>query len=115
MKVAIVGSRNFNDYDKMCEVLFEEIGPSQDEIISGGANGADKLAEQFAKEHDFKFTEFPANWKGYGKNAGRIRNAEMVAQADRVISFWDGVSTGSKHMIESSREHGLQVLVIDYP
>ena len=43
LKVAVVGGRDFNDYEKMKKIL-DEIGP--DVIVSGGANGADKLAEK---------------------------------------------------------------------
>ena len=51
MKLAIVGSRTFNDY----EFLFNTIHNIEDFriidiecIISGGAKGADSLAEKFA-------------------------------------------------------------------
>lgn len=48
MKIAIVGSRDFNNY----EILEETLSTLQEpitEIISGGAQGADTLAEQWAK------------------------------------------------------------------
>ena len=49
MKLAIVGTRTFTDYEFLCWEVnkFSNIT----EIISGGAKGADKLAEQYAKEH----------------------------------------------------------------
>lgn len=45
MKLAVVGSRNFKDY----ELLKKELDNFHiDLIISGGASGADKLAEVYA-------------------------------------------------------------------
>jgi len=47
MKVIVAGSRSFRDYEVLCKVLDEmEITT----IISGGARGADKLGERYAKE-----------------------------------------------------------------
>ena len=44
MKVAVVGSRSFNDYEKLKQTLDQT--PSITSIISGGAKGADSMAEQ---------------------------------------------------------------------
>ena len=51
MKLAIVGSRTFNDY----ELLKDEVDKllkkyNITEIVTGGARGADTLAEQYAKD-----------------------------------------------------------------
>ncbi len=114
MNIAIVGGRDFNDYDKLEEVLFSSVAPEGDCIISGGANGADSLAKQFANENFIPFIEYPADWKNLGKSAGRIRNAEIIAQADYLIAFWDGVSKGTKHTIDLAKEKGIMSLVISY-
>jgi predicted Rossmann fold nucleotide-binding protein DprA/Smf involved in DNA uptake len=45
MKVAVIGSRSFNDYEKLKDTL-SKISISL--LVSGGANGADKLGEQYA-------------------------------------------------------------------
>lgn len=52
MKLAIVGSRNFVDYQKFknfVEAALETWG-TPEQIISGGATGADTLARRFAKD-----------------------------------------------------------------
>ena len=49
-KVAIIGSRTFNDYDFMVGSL-ENHKIDIKMIISGGARGADSLAERYAKEN----------------------------------------------------------------
>jgi len=114
MNIAVVGGRDFKDYQALEQVLFSSVVIEEDTIISGGANGADKLAKEFALENNIPYKEYPADWKAHGKNAGRIRNAEIVAQADYVIAFWDGVSTGTKHTINLAKEKGLQVLIVSY-
>lgn len=49
MKVIIAGSRNFNDYDKLFQVCTRTLlNKNEIKIVSGTANGADKLGEKFA-------------------------------------------------------------------
>lgn len=50
-RIAIVGSRTFNDYELVRKSVLQRIDPSEMEaVIPGGARGADALAEQFASE-----------------------------------------------------------------
>lgn len=101
MKLAIVGSRSFMDY----ELLISKIklftrGINITEIVSGGAKGADSLAERFAKDQNIKTKIFPADWNNFGKSAGMIRNKDIVKYSDIIIAFWDGKSTGTKNSID---------------
>jgi hypothetical protein len=101
MKVAVVGSRSVTDYAlvrRNLDWLVEEWGPFA--IITGGCRGADQLAERYARERDFPLQVFGADWKRFGKQAGWLRNLEMVKAADRVIAFWDGESRGTALTIE---------------
>ena len=78
MKLAIVGSRTFNDYDTLCDFIEENYDVSEiDTIISGGARGADTLGEKFANDYAKELIVFPAEWKKYGKRAGFIRNVNI--------------------------------------
>ena len=53
MKLAIVGSRHFDDYKKMSDFVLSKIDLTDiDTVVSGGAKGADTLAERFAREHN---------------------------------------------------------------
>lgn len=103
MKVAIVGSRTFNDYQKMVSFI-EQISLERNlkitEIISGGAKGADALGERFAREHGYALTVFPAEWDKYGKSAGFRRNITIIENCDVCFAFWDGISKGTKHDID---------------
>lgn len=89
------------------------------EIISGGAKGADTLAIKFAKEYNLNYKIMNADWDKYGKRAGILRNNEMLTYAISnpnniaiLISFWNGTSKGTKHMIDISNDKGIIVKVM---
>ena len=97
MKVAVVGSRDINDYDWISNILKDY---PITEVVSGGAAGVDSLGARYATEHNLKLTVFYPDWKLYGKSAGFIRNKLIVDHADQVLAFWNGKSTGTKHSID---------------
>jgi len=101
MKIAVVGSRNFHDYDLLKKTLAEYETTS---IVSGGANGADSLGERYADEHNIPTMIFKPDWKRFGRGAGRIRNNTIVENADLVIAFWDGLSKGTQMSIEIAKK-----------
>jgi hypothetical protein len=80
-------------------------------IVSGGANGADKLGELFAKKHNIETIIYKPDWKKYGKSAGFLRNHDIINAADNVIAFWDGVSNGTKHDIDIATQKGKPLIV----
>lgn len=102
MKIAIVGSRTFGDYDLLADTLDEFISKNgkPDKIISGGARGADNLAEIYAKEKGIQTEIYPADWNTYGKAAGYIRNSTIIQNCDVCFAFWDGQSRGTAHDIK---------------
>ena len=55
MKIAVIGSRNFKDKNLLKTVLDAETQIT--ELITGGAVGADTMAENWAKENDCKTIE----------------------------------------------------------
>lgn len=109
MRVAVVGSRTFGDYKLMCEVL-DNMNIS--EIVSGGARGADKLAERYASERGLSTRVFKANWKKHGIRAGYIRNHDIINNCDVVVAFWDGKSKGTKHSIDLADKVGKDVYIV---
>jgi hypothetical protein len=112
MKTIIAGSRSITNYDQILEAIsLSNIIITT--VISGTANGVDKLGERFAKDHDIPVLQFPADWDKYGKKAGYLRNIEMAGIADALICVWDGQSHGSKHMIEIATKRGLKIYVHD--
>ena len=110
MKLIIAGSRTIQNYNLIKNTI-NSLNLNIEEIISGTANGVDKLGELYASEYSIKLVKFPADWKNFGKRAGYIRNVEMAKYGDSCIIFWDGVSNGSKHMIKIAREYNLWLKV----
>lgn len=84
--------------------------PSDIEIISGMARGADKVAVDWAVVNWCKWHEFPANWELYGKAAGFIRNRRMLDEGkpDLVVAFPGG--KGTKMMVDLAKNAGVEVL-----
>lgn len=116
MKIIVAGSRAISNYDLVSETIkrfLQDHGltVSDIEIVSGGANGVDRLAERWAIENSAKLSVFKAEWDRFGKSAGMIRNKKMREYANGLIAIWDGYSKGTKNMIMEARSHGLTVLV----
>ena len=114
----IVGSRSFSDYaflkKKMDYLLSLQNGRVV--IVSGGARGADSLAEQYAKEKGYETIIFHADWS-LGKGAGYIRNREMHEYLSRqkkrgVVAFWDGKSKGTQHSFSLAKEYKNPIKII---
>ena len=110
MRLAIIGSRTFNNYALLSKTLgvhfyymihSDEFG--EYEIISGGANGTDNIAKQYAENTNIKYVEFPAEWNKYGKSAGFIRNQQIIDNSDMVLAFWNGESRGTADTIEKAK------------
>lgn len=108
MILLIAGSRTFEDWPRFVAILNLHImklladNPELNdiELISGGARGADGMAERYAKEFGFNFVCYPADWNTYKKSAGYRRNVDMGKACDAGVVFWDGKSKGTKHMID---------------
>ena len=127
MKILICGSRDFNNYEYLKNAVNRHVEDNKSnfpddeiEIVSGGARGADTLAERYAKENGFKLKVFPADWDAHGKKAGILRNEEMAhylaISVDKceVIAFWDGSSRGTANMINTAKEFGLVFSIYYY-
>ena len=110
MKTIIAGSRGIKDY-LIVEQAIKESGFKITEVVSGGANGVDKLGVKWAERHGIPVKHFPANWDKHGKAAGPIRNAEMAKYANAAVIVWDGESRGTANMIEEAKTKGLQGFV----
>lgn len=110
MKVAVIGSRSFNDYEEVKRIL-SEIKITL--LISGGASGADSLGERYAKENNIETKIFLPDWNKHGKVAGLLRNTDIVNEAELVVAFWDGVSKGTKDSLNKAQEKGKNILIIN--
>lgn len=110
-KIAVIGSRGFNNYELLRELL-DLLNIS--EVISGGAVGADKLAERYANNRGIPTKIFYPNYEAYGKGAPLVRNKQIVDNCELVVSFWDGQSRGTKHTMDYATSVGKGVLKYTY-
>ena len=106
MKLAIVGSRDFDDYEFLKKII--NYHPCT-QIISGGARGADTMAKRYAAEHGIPMQEFFPDWYAHGKSAGFLRNEQIVESCDELVAFWDGKSRGTQHSMTMAEEAGKPV------
>ena len=85
-------------------------------FVSGGAQGADKLAERYARENDLVCDVLKPVWHDaegrYKPRAGLERNTLIIGRADRVVAFWDGISTGTRDSIRKAEKRGIKVETI---
>lgn len=110
MKLGVVGSRHFTDYDLLSRVL--EQYTDIEEIISGGAKGADLLARRYADEHGIPMKEYLPDWDKYGRAAGPIRNKLIVERADLIVAFLADGSRGTRSTINIAKKTGKDVDII---
>ncbi len=107
MKLLIAGSRSIKDFD-----ISPYIPADTDLIISGGANGVDALAEQYADKNRISKLTLRPRYDLYRRGAPLKRNDEMVNICDKVLIFWDGVSKGTKHTIDYANKIGKPIEII---
>lgn len=86
-RLAIVGSRDFNNYSQLQGYL-DQICERGDTLVSGGAVGADSLAQRYAKERGLSILIIYPDYKHLGRGATFARNRTIVEHADRVYAFY---------------------------
>ena len=110
MRTIIAGSRSITNLFEV-EKAWDSCGWQPTVVLSGTADGVDKLGELAAFNRNVPIERYPANWAIFGRNAGLRRNEIMVANAEALIAVWDGVSRGTQHTINLARQKGLRVYV----
>lgn len=95
-KILVCGGRNYNDQERIDEVLdLALLTLGHITIIHGNARGADSCADVWAKSRKIDILSYPADWGKYGKAAGFIRNKQMLDEGkpDLIIAFPGGKGT----------------------
>lgn len=135
MRIAVIGSRNFENFDLMVEtmhrIIYEENEGSFDNvtIVSGEAGGADSLAKRYATEFNLGYKGYKPNWKDlshpdarikvnqygekYDANAGFRRNTLIIEDCDFVVAFHNG-SPGTADSIRKAKTMGKKVIEIKF-
>ncbi|AHC54835.1 GTP-binding domain [Tunisvirus fontaine2] len=114
MKIGIVGGRDFCDrslFSKELRKLWKQYNFTC--VVSGGAKGADSLAEKWARHKKVELIVHPP--KDKTKAYSYIeRNKEIVGDSDFLVAFWDGESRGTNSTINFAKEKGIPVHVVPY-
>jgi len=114
MKLAITGSRTFNDALLLADTV-AKLRPS--EIITSECSGCDNMAVKYAKAHGIPVAVIPPLFKTdknikYHPRYYHIRNRQIVDLADHVLAFWNGSSRGTKSTMDYARKLGKPLTVI---
>lgn len=112
--LAIVGCRHYQNYDEFeshVNATLRTWAWSPTCIVSGGASGADQLAERYAHEHQLLLKVYPANWS-LGRQAGPLRNTKIVQASDRLIAFPSKTSVGTWDTIRKAQQKKMIVHII---
>jgi len=113
--LAIVGYREFTNYGLLTREVdkFIKFIGIPECIISGGAKGADSLAERYANDRGILLVVYPPDWKTYGKSAGVRRNTDIVNNCTHLIAFLSSKSVGTLDSIRKATNGGKTVKVIN--
>jgi hypothetical protein len=107
MKLAIIGSRSITRLN-----LDDYITEKPDCVVSGGAKGIDTLAWEWAVENHIEIIVHRPDYNKHGRWAALRRNDTIIAEADKIMAFWDGKSRGTKYVIDNARRSGKPVQII---
>ncbi len=108
-RVLVCGGRDYDDRESLDMVLDAAHYANPIEcLIHGAAQGADKLANDWAQKRGIQLEIYPANWRD-GKKAGPIRNQQMLDEGKphMVIAFPGG--KGTADMIRRAEATGVPV------
>lgn len=122
MRVLVCGSRHLanldlawnwledNARDLCAEATGRDSNAQITHVIEGGARGADEAARCWARASGIPMLTFTPDWDRYGRQAGPIRNTQMLAEGrpDAVIAFPGGVGTAD--MVRKARAARLPVV-----
>lgn len=106
MKVAVIGSRSLRIND-----MRFYIPSATTEIVSGGAKGVDKAAEDFARKKELKYTEFLPEYEKYARAAPLRRNEKIIDYADLVVALWNSKSKGTQYVINLCKQTDKPLIV----
>lgn len=113
MKVIIAGSRNYINED----VIYNAIQESKfdiTELISGHANGVDKIGEGWAKSHNIPIQLFIPHYSTDNpKIAPLLRNTDMAIVGDALIAIWNDQSRGTLHMINQMKKQKKPIYIVE--
>jgi len=116
MKVLICGDRNWTNRETIRSWIATLQDWGYDTVIEGEARGADTIAAEEAVRAGMTVLRYPANWAGYGRGAGPIRNRQMLDQKpDLVVAFHPDLSKskGTADTVCEAKRRSIEVVVVN--
>ena len=110
MRVAIIGSRSAPA--NIAALILPYIPRNATELVSGGAAGVDRAAEELAALLSLPMRRFFPDYERHGRQAPLMRNLQIIDYADEILAFWDGQSRGTMHSVAECIRRGKPVRVV---
>lgn len=104
----VAGSRSITDAE-VVETAINDAPFEITELVSGGAEGVDTLAEDWADEQNVAVETFRPDYDTYDSNLAPLkRNEEMANYAEALVAVWNGDRpSGTTHMIQTAKDNDL--------
>jgi hypothetical protein len=120
MILLVCGPRDFTDSKLLFDVLNGIHNTDGiEEIVCGGAKGADLLAARWAWNNSVDLKVVFAKWKEHGKRAGPMRNITMAEYLQGKVGVYEvGVlavargTPGTTGMINQAQNRGIDVRIV---
>jgi len=115
-KIAVTGSREWKDVKEIKKRL---LSASKDKnkkyiLISGGAKGADTIAENIANKLKWDVIKHLPNWNKYGRAAGPVRNQLIIDEKpDILLAFPMPESKGTYDAIKKAKKGLVKTIICD--
>lgn len=112
-KLAVIGSRIFIDEDRVRETLNRIISSTEiNTIVSGGAEGVDAFAENFATENNLKTIIYkPKEYTDHGMDFPTNKN--IIDECDAVLAYIKGESKGTRNSIDLAKKQGKPFYIVE--
>lgn len=123
MRVLVCGSAprrdrpGWEDRDLLFSSL-DTLAATATTVVEGEAEGADRMAAEWAAERGIPVERHPAHWERYGRAAGPMRNREMLQPVpDMVVAFsrWEPPTSGTADMLAQAHRAGVPSIWVVYP
>jgi hypothetical protein len=119
VKLLVCGSRDI-DHAYAYELIRDWIvdNGTVTSVVQGGCRGADRAAQNVARNLKLPCDTFSADWR-LGKKAGPVRNEKMIrdAKPDYCLALCNQIdlrdSRGTFDCVTRCRTHGVTVTVLD--
>ncbi len=102
MVIGIAGSRSIN-----APIPDGILPKTTTKIISGGANGIDRSARDYAYKNHILIEEILPAYDLYGKKAPLVRNDIIINRCNAMFVFWDGKSRGTAYVIKECKKRNV--------